>query len=448
LSGGVFDAAVCFVGIAVVGAVMRQNILGLFIGVLITGVAPVRAENSFLAGVQTTPSALVRQALANNPELRFYAAEMAAAKGALKTAGTIRNPELNTQAGYKNARDNFGGPSGEGAAWSVSVNQTFEYPGRIALRKAIAKGDIDLAGLHLQQFRLTLAARVRTLAYSISIAQERSMAAREVAGRFQALSDVLAQRPPAGTTPLLEMRIIDANTLNFRRQELEAVLAAKTAVAELNQLCGRPTDAALQVRAGELKLLQTSLQTLVDAARANAFDIRTRQRELAQQGFKVALARNERFPAIAIGPYYLQENAVEKEHQAGIGISLPLPLWDRNIGNIETSKARQEQARASLLATQREVERRVNQSAATFEMKREQIANWQVDAVAKFREAAELADRNYRLGAVALPVYVETQKQYLEIVGALQEMKKDALQAAQELEILTGLRLYREEERP
>jgi outer membrane protein, heavy metal efflux system len=448
LSGGVFDAAVCFVGIAVVGAVMRQNILGLFIGVLITGVAPVRAENSFLAGVQTTPSALVRQALANNPELRFYAAEMAAAKGALKTAGTIRNPELNTQAGYKNARDNFGGPSGEGAAWSISVNQTFEYPGRIALRKAIAKGDIDLAGLHLQQFRLTLAARVRTLAYSISIAQERSMAAREVADRFQALSDVLAQRPPAGTTPLLEMRIIDANTLNFRRQELEAVLAAKTAVAELNQLCGRPTDAALQVRAGELKLLQTSLQTLVDAARANAFDIRTRQRELAQQGFKVALARNERFPAIAIGPYYLQENAVEKEHQAGIGISLPLPLWDRNIGNIETSKARQEQARASLLATQREVERRVNQSAATFEMKREQIANWQVDAVAKFREAAELADRNYRLGAVALPVYVETQKQYLEIVGALQEMKKDALQAAQELEILTGLRLYREEERP
>jgi cobalt-zinc-cadmium efflux system outer membrane protein len=118
------------------------------------------------------------------------------------------------------------------------------------------------------------------------------------------------------------------------------------------------------------------------------------------------------------------------------------------MGNIETSKARQEQAQASLLAMQREVERRVTQSATTFEAKREQIAKWQVDTVAKFREAAELADRNYRLGAVALPVYVETQKQYLEIVGALQEMKKDALQAAQELEILTGLKLYREEKRP
>jgi cobalt-zinc-cadmium efflux system outer membrane protein len=427
---------------------MRQNIFGFFISVLITGVAPARAENSSIAPNHTTPAALVRQALANNSELKFYAAEIAAAKGTLKTAGTMRNPELNTEAGYKNTRDNSGGPSGQGATWSVSVNQTFEYPGRIALRKAIASGDVNLAELHLQQFRLTLAARVRTLAYSISIAEERSMAAREVADRFQGLSEVLAQRPPAGVTPLLETRIIDANTLTFRRQEREAALAAKTAAAELNQLCGRPAADALQVNAGELNLLQISLQTLVDAARANAFDIRIRHRELAQQGFKVALAKNERFPAIAVGPYYSQENAADKEQRAGIGISLPLPLWDRNAGNIETSKAREQLAQASLLTTRREVERRVTQSAATFEAKREEIAKWQVDTIAKFREAAELADRNYRLGAVALPVYVETQKQYLEIVGALQEMKKDALQAAQELEILTGLRLYRQEERP
>jgi outer membrane protein, heavy metal efflux system len=123
-------------------------------------------------------------------------------------------------------------------------------------------------------------------------------------------------------------------------------------------------------------------------------------------------------------------------------------LWDRNVGNIETSKAREQLAQASLLTTQREVERRVTQNAATVEAKREEIAKWQVATIAKFREAAEVADRNYRLGAVALPVYVETQKQYLEIVGALQEMKKDALQAAQELEILTSLKLYREKERP
>ena len=82
------------------------------------------------------------------------------------------------------------------------------------------------------------------------------------------------------------------------------------------------------------------------------------------------------------------------------------------------------------------------QNAAIFQAKREELAAWQSDTIAKFRETAELADRNYRSGAVPMSVYVETQKQYLEVFGAIHDMKKDALQAAQELEILTGLKLY------
>ncbi|MEN3369638.1 MAG: outer membrane protein heavy metal efflux system [Verrucomicrobiota bacterium] len=390
-----------------------------------------------------TPEALVRQALANNPELNFYAAGITAAKGGLKTAGTTRNPELNTQAGYKNTRDST--TSGDGAALSISIHQTFEYPGRIALRKAIAQGDIEVAKLHLAQFRLTLASRVRALAYTALTAQEKSALAREVADRFQALADVLSQREPAGVTPLLEARIIEANNLMLLRQARQAALAEKTALAELNQLRGQPPTAPLRLSGGQLQFAPASLRALLDAARTNSFEIRIREAELAQQGFKVSLSKNERYPAIAVGPFFSQENAADRETQAGIGFSLPLPLWDRNAGNIETSKARESQAQASLLATEREVERRVVQSAAIFQTKREELNTWQADTVEKFRETAELADRNYRSGAVPMSVYVETQKQYLEVLGAVHETKKDALQAAQELEILTGLKLYKGE---
>ena len=306
-----------------------------------------------------TPEALVKQALQRNPELNFFAAEIAAAKGAVRTAKTIRNPELSSELGYKHSQDNSGGASGDGAILALSFSQTFEYPGRIALRKAIANHEVALAELHLEQFRLTLAARVRTLAYGISSAQQKSVAAHEVARRFQALSDVLAQRPTAGVTPQLEARIIDANTLAFRRQERDAALAIATALAELNQLCGRPADAPLRPAASKVQFNVASLPTLLSAARANAFDIRIRQVELAQQGFKVALSKNERFPAIAVGPFYSMENALDREQRAGLGISLPLPLWDRNVGNIATSKARQQQAEASLAMTEREIERRV-----------------------------------------------------------------------------------------
>ncbi|MEY2556006.1 MAG: outer membrane protein heavy metal efflux system [Verrucomicrobiota bacterium] len=415
---------------------MKKKILKVLLGFAIAAAPSLQAEKSV--------DDLVHEALEKNPELNFYRAEIAAAKGGLKTAGTIRNPEFNTEAGYKNTRANSGAMRGEGAAWSLSVQQPFEYSGRLALRKAVAKGDIELAELHFEQFRTTLAARVRTLAHTVLIAQEKSAAVHEIADRFQTLTDVLARREPAGVTPLLEMRIVNGNALTLGRQEREAVLAVKTAIAELNQLRGQPPTAALQVGGDHFGFIQTSLATLLDSAQANSFDLRIREAELAQQGFKVALSKNERYPAVAVGPYYSQENATDKEQRVGIGVSVPLPLWDRKVGEIETSKAREQQAQASLEATEREVERRVAQSATILQAKREEIDKWQDETVAKFRETAELADRNYRSGAVPISVYVETQKQYLEVIGAVHDSKKDALQAAQELEILTGLTLSKE----
>ncbi|HET6887027.1 MAG TPA: TolC family protein [Candidatus Udaeobacter sp.] len=393
-----------------------------------------------------TPEALVKQGLQRNPELNFFIAEIAVAKGAVRTAGTVRNPELSTEFGYKNTRENSRGASGDGAILALSFSQTFEYPGRIALRKAIANHDRVVAELHLQQFRLTLAARVRSLAYAMTSARKRTKAVQEVASRTQALIDLLKQRPLAGIAPQLEAEIISANLLSFQRQERESTLAEKTLAAELNQLCGRSANAALTVDASPIVFTSRSVPGLVEAARSNAFDIRIRQIELAQQGFKVALSKNERFPAIAVGPFYSLEKAVDREQRAGLGISLPLPLWDRNVGNIASSKARQQQAEASLALTEREVERRVTQTAAALEAKRAEIEMWKAGAMAKLREASELADHNYRLGAVPLTTYVEIQKQYLEAISALDDAQKDALEAAQALEILTGQKLYREEQ--
>jgi cobalt-zinc-cadmium efflux system outer membrane protein len=425
---------------------MKTNILKLLMSLAAAAVTSLHAGDSSNIRHEKTADDLVQEALEQNSELKFYRAEIAVGKGGLKTAGVIRNPELSTQTGYKNARDNSGGTLGEGGTFALSANQTFEYPGRIALRKAIAKGDIKLAELHLAQFRLILAARVRALVYGVFIAQEKLTTVREVADRFEALSNVLAQRGPAGTTPILEARIIEANALTLRRQEREAELATKTPLVQLNQLRGKPVTAPVQLTGARVAFTEPPpLPRLLDSAVSNAFEIRIREAELTQQGFKVSLSKNERYPAITVGPYYSYEKAADQEQQAGIGISLPLPLWDRNAGTIQSAKAREEQAQASLLTAQREVERRVAESAAIFQAKREEIDKWQTDTLEKFRESAESADRNYRLGSVPISIYVETQKQYLEVVGNVLDMKREALQVAQELEILTGMKLYKAE---
>ncbi len=385
-----------------------------------------------------TLDALVVETLARNPELKFYEAEILAAKGGRKTAGLLANPELSGGVGNKTVRG--GGLSAEGVAWSVSVVQPFEWPGRLGLRKAIANRDIELAELGYARFKIALAGRVRTLAYGLFAAQERSAAAGEVAERFKALREVLVQRDPAGLTPLLETRVIEATELNAQRKASDALLATQSALLELNQLRGVAPDTRLSIGQGHLTFRPPEeRELLVALARTNNFELRLRAVELAQQGFRVNLAKNERYPTISVGPSFSEENAGDRERVIGVAVSLPLPLWNRNKGNIETAVARQMQAEVSLNVTAREIERKVFEAALTYETKLREIAKWRPDSVQHFKEAAEVADRHYRLGAVPISTYVELQKQYLEAVEGLLDTKKEALESAQSLELLTGL---------
>lgn len=384
--------------------------------------------------------ALVVQALRENPELQFYRAEMAAARAGRKAAGLMPNPALSGLVGQEHSRDVNTGLSAEGVAWSVSLMQPFEWPGRIGLRKAIANRDVELAELGLERFKVALGSRVRVLAYGLFAAQQKAAAAREVAERFAALREVLVQREPAGVAPLLETRVIEATELTMQRKASEAELASQSALLELNQLRGVAPVSVLSVAEPALKFGPSgSNDVLLALARTNNFELRVRAAELAQQGFRVALARNERYPAISVGPSYSENNGLERDRVIGVGVSFPLPLWNRNSANIEAASARQMQAETSLLVAQREVERKVIEAAVTYESKVREMGKWRGDAVEHFREAAELADRHYRLGAVPVSTYVELQKQYLEAVEGLLDTKKEALEAAQNLELLTGL---------
>lgn len=385
-----------------------------------------------------TLEALVAEAMARNPELKFYEAEILAAKGGRESAGLLANPELSGSIGNKTIRS--GGLSGEGVAWSVSVVQPFEWPGRIGLRKAIANRDIELAELGYGRFKIALAWRVRTLAYGLFAAQEKAAAAQEVAERFKALREVLVQRDPAGLTPLLETRVVEAAELTMQRKASGAQLAMQAALLELNQLRGVAPDIRLAVSQTHLALRPSeSLSALMALAHTNNFELRLRAVELAQQGFRVELAKNERFPSISAGPMISEESAGDRERIIGVGVSLPLPLWNRNKGNIKTAVARQTQAEVSLNVMMRETERKVMEAALTYETKVREMGKWRPDSVEHFREAAEIADRHYRLGAVPIATYVELQKQYLEAVESLLDTKQEALAAAQNLEILTGV---------
>lgn len=392
--------------------------------------------------VPFTVNSLVQKALATHPELRYYEAQIDVARGGKTKAGEIQNPDLMTGVGNWRVRDLNTNNVTDGPTWAVQLTQTFEWPGRLSLRKAIAQKDIELAQLGLEQFRAALAARVRTLSWKMLAAQEQTRAAAEVAKRYKALVDVLLQRDPAGAAPRLEARIIQATALTLGSEATTARNELEAARFELNQLLGERPEQPLELTMENVTLNPPpALQALLAQARKSNFSLRSRILDVQQQGYEVRLAENERWPAITVVPYVQRQQNETRETQVGIGVSIPLPLWNRNKGAIDAAKAKEVQAEVMLTAQMRQLERDVAAQASHYRLHVEELAKWPGDTLHSFRKAAEEADEHYRLGALPLSTYSELQRQYLDSVKAVLTSQLGAVDARLQLEQLTGTKL-------
>ena len=388
---------------------------------------------------------LVDDIVANNAERQFYERELAAARVQRTAAGRLADPDVILEFGEKTttgASPVVGGGGrtlGPGPAYQVSIVQPLEFNGRIALRRAIADRQIDLAVLGYRQYTATLAARARTLAYTLFTASQKADAATATAVRIESVAAVTVQRDIAGPSPLIAARILEAGALTARRQAETATAEYNSALYELNQLRGTPFADHIRLIAPPMALPPLPAQAiLLEAAQTRNFEIRSLQAELDQQGLKVSLARRMRIGSVSVGPYYREETAGTTDHFAGIHVTVPLPIWNRQAGDVAIEEGRVAQAESALFVQVRTVERTLFDQAAIYRARTANLARLPADSAARFREMADLAERSYRLGAVTATVYLDAQRQYLDALTAVLDTRREALAAGLQVDVLTG----------
>ncbi len=150
---------------------------------------------------------------------------------------------------------------------------------------------------------------------------------------------MLNERAPAGVAPALEARITEANTLAFDRMRVDAETQPRTALYTLNQLRRAPAEAPVDLQE-ELRFTPLAATAqLLARARSGNFDLRMRQVELEQQGYKVQLSRSEKWNGISAGPFVHRETAGTHDLMAGVSVKFPLPIWNQHQGAIDSAKA-------------------------------------------------------------------------------------------------------------
>ena len=411
---------------------------------LLATAVPAVAQTSARPAEQTafaiSLDSLARDVVTNNPERQYYQRQIETAQVERQAAGRWADPEAVVEFGQRRENDpGTGAPLGDGPAYAVSIVQPIEFGGRIALRRAIAERQIDLARIGLQQFDATLAARARTLGYSLFAADEKANAARSVAARMRGLARVIVSRDPAGPAPRLEAASLQASAISAERSAAAADAEANSTLYELNQLRGAPFAERIRIIRPEMKLPDLPPgATLAANADTNNFELKSLRAQFEQQGLRVDLARKSRIPIVSVGPYFDRERSNTTETNYGLRVSTTLPVWNRQAGDVAAEQGKQAQADATLINAERRIARDVFDQAAQYEAKRRTLTQWDSSSPKGFADAAEEADRNYRLGAIPLTTYSQMQQSYIDATNAMLDTRREALEALLQLQALNG----------
>ena len=384
-------------------------------------------------------SQLIEEALANNSELKAFEADVATAKGERTQAGLWRNPEMTLEYGERRVKDPGGPLSGEGTTRSISIRQPFEFPGKGSLRKAIADRNIELGELGLEQFRVALKGRVQQLAYRFAADTQNVGIAREISDYAEAQIDLLRHRAASGIQGMLDLRVIEASLLEVKVNLTELEQSQKDALGELNALLGRPASSPLAV---DIKLESPARrfdpEELVRTGLRHNFQLRAREKELQRADSESTAARLDAAPDFAVGPFYSRDKAADDEINLGIALAVKIPLWDWNQGNIEAADGRRSRSEALLEKAKRDVEVQILRRFNGYTLAQKRLKHFEKGYLQKMHDAADLADRHYRLGAVSVQTFMETQKQYLNAGRFYGDAVVSAHENLLDLELLTG----------
>ena len=418
----------------------RKQLIACCLGLIGSG-ALVAQETTTLSSPNSI-DALVSTALTNNAELKSFEAEVAAAKGQRTQAGFFKNPEVSFEFGGREVRDSENILQGNGTTLSVSVMQTFEFPGKGTLRKAIANKNIEIAELGLEQFRLSLAGQVRVLAYEHLAAVAEAQAAEAVYKQSNELASQLNSQANFGARLQIEIRLVQASLIGLGEAIKDASLRREDTRTQLNSLLGRPQNLPLRISASLTPPTKRLDDTaLVFAAQSNNPLLKIRQKELERSARELTSTRLDIAPDFSIGPFFSRDVAGDTEQNIGGAISASVPIWDWNIGNIQSAKARSAMAEALRVKAERETEAQILSRLKAYELTRRQLGMIPSGLLQNIQEASTLADTQFRNGSIGAQLYLDTQSAYLNSLRISQKAVLDAWRTLLDLNLLTGGKL-------
>ena len=348
---------------------------------------------------------VLKLAMAHNPELQASSYDLAAAEATAAQIGRLPNPELAVEL------ENFGGEGAfqntQSAETTLMLSQMIETGGKRKSRKALAHLDKQRSRGDLESRRQNLARDVRKRFVAVLAAQEMVGLQTELVALSQKTLEVVAAKVAAGkVSPLEETKARVALSATL----LERDRAGRDLLAVRANLAAYWGGATMRQAKGDL----TAIDPLPDFAAMNTKldqnpDIARRQTEIRASQTEIDLMRAGRLPNLTLqaGVRRLQDTG---SNTFVVGVSLPIPIFDRNKDAVSAARHRNSAAAARAADTRNVVAAALASSYHNAVAAYDTVTVLQDQILPAAREAFDGIHEGYREGKFSLLDVLDAQR--------------------------------------
>jgi len=322
------------------------------------------------------------------------------AKGLEVTARLFPNPNLSMDV-TGSMTQSFG----QVGALALRIDQLFELAGKRGYRQESARYGVQSAEASFADAVRTLGFAVKDAFYHVVQAKQKLELAKQNSANFAEVVKINDIRFKKGAIPEVDVIKLRVQLVDFQNQVITATQDYLTAQNTLRGLLGLKPTVALNV-AGDLeyKSRTLSVETLKADALLSRPDVQAKTRNVSQKDANLKLARAFRVPDVTIGADTAMQGpqGPNSPHQYGLGLSVPLPLFNRNQGGILQAEADLKAAQTDLGKTRLLVEIDVENAYRDFTQTQMLVQAYRGGAVNDATEVKDIATKAYQRGGTTI----------------------------------------------
>lgn len=366
----------------------------------------------------------------NSISLKAARAAAIAAEGhARDTRGLLwNNPEFNAEGlRRKLPPSDLGGATNR--EWGAGITQALEIAGQHGHRREAARQELIAAQLLAQEAEREVRAEVEKRFVQVLALQARIGIERDSLTLIERTSSFAGKRVAAGEDSRLDGNVALIEAGRARNQLAALTDQLLQARVELGELLQWP-PATLPDAVGDLESRATvpALERLLETA-AERSQLKAIQAKEAAARSKLDLELAARMPDITVGLGVGREGPQDfRENITLLSVSVPLPLFKRNSGNVAQAQADLVRAQAERQALERGQGANVRALWHRYQSLRNRVQNLRDAVLPALEENQRLSQQSLREGEIGVPQQVLVNRQLLD-------GRRDLLEAITELRL-------------